>query len=290
MFELVGIVQKWLKRILLVSVLATIGSVVFSMFLKDEFKSTAKVLPMNPNFLDKSAIYGEESGKPAYLFGGESDLDRLISFSESERLNEYLIGKYKLYERYLIDPAKKDAAFNLRKRINKNLQAIKSPGGHVEFAFYDRDPDFAAKVANDVANQIDIYNKEVLLEKKLQIRDLLKTETLQKRSEVALLVDSLQRETSRANGDTIKTSILSTLIEGKVEELNALETNYKQNTSLVEMDFSSLYYIEKAQPAVRKDRPVRSLIVLGAFALSFFFMTLWAIFIEKYRDFNKTYA
>lgn len=290
MFELVGIIQKWLKRILLVSMLATIGSIVFSMFLKDEFKSTAKVLPMNPNFLDKSAIYGEESSKPAYLFGSESDLDRLVSFSESERLNEYLINSYKLYERYLIDPEKKDAAFNLRKRLRKNFKVQKNAGGYAEIMFYDRDPQFAADVANDVAKKLDEYNKEVLLEKKLQIRDLLKREANAKQGEVATLVDSLKRETLRANGDTIITSVLASMIEGKVEELNALQKNYKQNSSLVEMDFSSVYYLEKAQKAVRKDRPVRSLIVLGAFALTFFLMTLWAIFIEKYQDYNKTYA
>jgi|GEM_PF-79860 len=290
MFELVGIIQKWWKRILLVALVTTIGSIVFSLFLKDEFKSVAKVLPMNPNYFDKTAIYGEETSKPTYLFGSDSDVDRLISLSESERLNEYLIGKYDLYQRYLIDPEKKDAAFNLRKRLRKNFKVTKDPAGHLELSFYDRDPEFAAAVANDVASKVDEYNKAVLLEKKIQVRDLLKQEASIKQAEVSALVDSLQRETLRANGDTIKTSVLAGLIEGKVEELNAVQKNYKQNASLVDLDFSSLYYLEKAQPANRKDRPVRSLIVIGTFAMSFFFMTLWAIFIEKYRDYNKTYA
>jgi len=290
MFELVDIIIKWLKRILLVSVLGAIISAGASLGLSDEFKSVAKVMPMNSSFLDKNAIYNDESGRPVYLFGGDADIDRLVSLSESEELSQFLIDKYKLFDYYKIDPSKKDGAFKVRKRLHKNFRAIKNSAGHLDLQVHDKDPLVAANMANDIAAQLDKYNVKMLKEKKLQVRDILKTESADSRTQLNQLVDSLRRYTSRVPEDTIFADILKGLIESKISNSESLENNYDQTTSLLDSNISSLYYIEKAQPAIKKDRPFRSMIVMGAFALTFFFMTLWAVFIEKYRSYNKVYG
>lgn len=291
MFELVEIVRNWLKLIMIVTFVTAVVSAGFSLILKDEFKSTTKIMPMNTNFLDKSAVFDADgTTRSTYLFGGEQDIDRLISLSESEELNQYLIEKYDLFNYYKISPEKKDAGFKLRERLRKNVKAIKSAKGHLEIEVYDKDPYLAARMANDVTEKLDEYNRRLLLEKKLTIRDLLGEKSSLKKQELDALVDSLKRVTKHAQADTVTAHVLTEVIDAKIEEYNGLRTNFNQYSSLVDLDISSIYYIEKAVPALKKDRPKRSLMVLGAAAVAFFFMTLWAVFLEKYKDYNKVYG
>jgi len=290
MFELVDIILKWLKRILLVSVLAALVSAIVSLGLADEFKSVAKVMPMNTTFLDKNAIFSDEPGRATYLFGGEADIDRLASLAESEELNQFLIGKYDLFNYYKVDPTKKDAAFKVRERLHKNFRTIKNPAGHLDIQVHDKDPMVASNMANDIAKQLDKFNKRILLEKKSLVRNLLRDKSSSSKRELDRLVDSLRNFNINSPKDTVFANILMEVIESKITETEDLRKNYEQTSSLVDADISPLYLIEAAQPAIKKDRPFRSLIVLGAFALAFFLMTLWAVFIEKYRSYNKVYG
>lgn len=77
-------------------------------------------------------------------------------------------------------------------------------------------------------------------------------------------------------------SALEMEIEKKVEELSSAEELLQQAILATANNTSTIYVIEKAEPAVRKSKPVRSLIVLVSFVLSTFLAILFAVISETY--------
>lgn len=291
MFELLNIITKRFKTIFLVSLIATIGAAVLSFLLPDIYSSKALVLPLNPNFLDRTFVFGNEGGdEPRYVFGGKQDVDRLISLGESNATHAYLVEKFGLYKHYKIDPASQYASFKVVERLKKNYTIIKNAAGIVEIEVLDKEPDFASVMANDIASKLDKDYKNLILSKKAELRDMLGWKMGEQRLKVNRLADSLRMHSQSFPNDTVTAYIMGVVLKKEVHEYGNIAQSFNQYKTIIEQDISALHYLEKAIPADRKTKPVRSMIVLGAFIFTFFLMSLWAVFADKYRSYLREYA
>lgn len=61
---------------------------------------------------------------------------------------------------------------------------------------------------------------------------------------------------------------------------------YYQIKAVFNTEISAIHIVEKAEPALRKNRPVRSLIVLGSVISVFLLSALGAVVVDAYRDVN----
>ena len=61
---------------------------------------------------------------------------------------------------------------------------------------------------------------------------------------------------------------------------------YYQIKAVFNTEISAIHIVEKAEPALRKNRPVRSLIVLGSVISVFLLAALAAVIVDAYRDVN----
>lgn len=61
---------------------------------------------------------------------------------------------------------------------------------------------------------------------------------------------------------------------------------YYQIKAVYHTPISAIHVVEKAEPALRKNRPVRSLIVVGSVIAAFLLMALAALIAEAYKDVN----
>jgi len=77
--------------------------------------------------------------------------------------------------------------------------------------------------------------------------------------------------------------VLDGKLAAAVEDLNNNKKILEQNQTSVNTDFSTVHITEAAYPAIRKDKPVRSLIVIGVTLGAFFFMIILAVLTENYR-------
>ena len=77
--------------------------------------------------------------------------------------------------------------------------------------------------------------------------------------------------------------ILEEKLKDAVEDLSVNKKILDQNLTSINTDFSTVNITEEAYPAIRKDKPVRSLIVIGVTLCAFIFLVILAVLTENYR-------
>ncbi len=287
MFEVFSILLKWIKPILLFTVLAALISAGISLLLPNYYQSTVVFIPANPSLLDKALFQKEGGEKPIYPFGGNAEIDRVITMGESASLLGYAINQYKLYEHYEIDPNSRDAAYKVGERFRKNYSIKKNAQTAVELSVLDQDRQKAADWANDLAAKIDDMNREMLFGMKKNQIPILKEQVESRQKEVKMLNDSIRYLIETNPEDTVSITILMNILENTVDDYKNAKSNYEQTSNIINKKLETLHYFEKAVPSKRKTKPVRSLIVLGSTIFTFLIMATLAVFLEQFKKYQK---
>src|SRR5579863_3557896 len=149
------IILKWKKPILILVVVSAIVSAFFSVFVMDEyFLSWATFYPKNLYLDDRAMIFNsEKTGGQIEYFGTKNDVSRVLSIANSAQLMEYIIDSFKLAEHYKIDKNSKFWRTKVRKKFDKNYDAIKSEHDAVHVSIYDTDPKLASDMVRAVVDK-----------------------------------------------------------------------------------------------------------------------------------------
>lgn len=140
--EIIAIVLKNKKAILIVTILAAIASTVVSYMLKPKFKSYAVVFPVN---LSPSSE--------------ESNTEQLLQFFNSEEVKMAVAKKFDLYKHYEVDTAANGAKSLFDLYFKGNVSASPTLYESIEITVKDESP----KMARDIAQaMIDETNKLIL--------------------------------------------------------------------------------------------------------------------------------
>jgi len=109
-----------------------------------------------------------------------------------------------------------------------------------------------------------------------------KKQVAMKDAEVEHLKDSIgsMKKIGISNESLI---ILEEKLEDAVEDLSLSKKILDQNLTSINTDFSTVNITEEAFPAIRKDRPSRSLIVIGVTLGCFLFLVILAVLTENFR-------
>jgi len=287
MFELLEIFFKWVKYILGGSLLAALLAAGASLLLKNQYLSKTIFLPTNPSILDRLSFFPEEgNARVLYFFGDRNDIDRLISLGNSQGIKKHVIEKYNLYEHYDIDSTSADAPAKMEKVLSSKYKIIKNAKGAVELTITDVDPNLAAEMANELTAKLDELNKSFIRQKQIEIYNTLGEEVKNKNQEVIMLKDSVQRQYKRDPNDTITLGFMIDRTEKIISDYSEVKLQYDQYDAILKKNISTLYLIEKAFPAVKKDSPKRALLVLGVFIFSFITLLIAAVIVEQYRRYR----
>ena len=287
MEELIKILLKWFRPIVLVCGLSAVSSAIISLMLPEYYMSSVTFLTANPHIMDSKSLFSNESGEnPTYLFGGTNDINRILALSESRALESYIIKKFNLFEHYDIDTTDAQRDYWVSESLDDHVSIVKTPKGMVNIEVIDKNPQFAADMANTIAERLDVLNKEIITEKKKDMLKLYAGKLAEREQTLTLLKDSMIRTIERNPDDTININVLGDLLESAVEKYNTLYTIDDQEKAALSQEYSTLYIFESAVPAVKRHKPVRSFIVIAATLLAFVAMSFMAIFIEKFKDFE----
>lgn len=289
MEELIRIILKWFKPIALVCGLAIVGSAIVSFMLPAQFDSTTTFLTTNPHLMDRTHLFNVSGGKnPVYPFGGKGDINRLLTLGESAGLKNYMIDKYKLYAHYEIDEADPQKSYWVNEAFDDHVKLVKTPKGMIELTVTDKDPTFAANVANDMAKKMDELNKGIINEKKKDQLALYQQKLIEKNEEIKVLKDSLNNLISTNPKDTVTSNTLAVLLKSTLSEYTDIQTIHSQQQSTLNQEYSTLYIIEQATPPVKRSKPVRWLIVLSTTLITLVVMMIVAVFSEKMKEWQLT--
>ena len=298
-------ILKWKWPILAVTIASGVIAAIFSVFIMDEwFLSWSTVYPTNQAMSDRNAIFSAEATAVDY-FGDKSDVNRVLTIANSNPVINFIIDSFKLAEHYQVDTAKLYWKTIVRKKFEKKYEAIKTERDAVQISVYDTDPVLASAMVNTIVNKIDALNKAHINQSKLKIFTTIKSQILAMQERVnaysdtlALLGEKYQIKVSSGTQESIivdgsdysavqnyKTILAQQM--GATKELNNLINIDGQMEVALKNNETSLYILEAAFPADRREKPVRSLIVLLTVLITAFVAVLSALLLEQIGEIRK---
>jgi capsular polysaccharide biosynthesis protein len=279
--------------IVILSLAAAIGSSIFAFLLPVYYKSTSIFYPYSLDALNPKNIL---SADMVDVFGTSGDVERLLQIGNSSYMANIIIKKFNLYKRYDIDTVdNKYAEYEVMEEFNDNIDIKKNDMGAVEVTVYDQDPNTAADISNEIVRQIDRINKQSVVDNNVKIFSILKSQLEIKHQELEAysqsfkkLQSSKQENSNVLNPKSMSETGMFTDIDIKLADkiAQALEVRekYEQVSGILKADFNTVFIIEEGSPAVKKAKPFRTLIVLGATFLTFALSILFIMLLEYYKN------
>jgi capsular polysaccharide biosynthesis protein len=300
----IRIMLKWKTPIAILVVVSGIAAALFSVFVMDEyFLSASTFYPSNQYVSDRSMIFNSQNtGGQIEYFGGKGDVNRILTIANSEPVMDFIIDSFKLIDHYKIDRNSAYYRTKVRKKLDKNYEAIKTEHDAVEISIFDTDPKLAAAIVNTVVDRVDELNKSHINETKKNLFNLISSQILEQQQNVYKYVDTLSqlatqykiKVSSGAPGTVIvegndvrAVQLYKSLLakqENTEKELNNRINIKEQMEVAMKSNTSSLFIVEKATPADRREKPVRSVVVLLTMLFTFFVSLIGVLLIEQIKQ------
>ena len=264
------VIRKRWKQAAILVLLGSLATGVILFIQKPYFRSSAVFTAANPNLGDRSNIYRTEFWEQYFYYGGEFDNDRLMALARSEEMCRFMVDSFQLMKHYKINPDSEKAAFLADYEYKENVHIHKNEFGHVKVNVWDTDKQLAAAIANAIVTRTN--------QKSVASSNNMKLEILQK-----LQHDfNTQKDTLQQIEQQLQSGADAFLLARKTDIINRLNETEKLiqqfNTSV--NNVSSLFVIEEALPALKKDKPKIIAGVIMAAVVSFIFSVLLLLFVE----------
>ena len=301
--NLLGVVRvllRWKNQILIATVAAGIIAAAYSWFFMDDYyKSVATIFPVNLAYNDRAAIF---NGEHTEYYAGKDDVNRVLTILQSGPMATAMIEKYKLADHYKINKDKKYWRTKMRKEFDDNYKAIKTDQGAIELSVYDTDPQTAMNIANDIISLADSLYRGSILDAKRQQLGILEKQLKENQrfvesyNDTLVTLAKLYKITIRAGTD--HTDIVDGSDYKGVQTYRTLyarqknaagEINFKTNLkeqieNSLDNDTKSLSVVDAPALPEKKEKPVRSLIVLTVMLLTFVVSIFGALIFDQVKD------
>lgn len=146
--EIVKIVQKNLKAILLITVAAGLIGAIGNRIKGKEYQAEGEVYILNPMFGDHNNLFRHVQEGVHFIdyFGSEGDVDRIMTMVASKDVEDSVIAASGLYEAYKLNPAEKKGRLAMSQRFRASFEAKRTENCSILMCYTDADPALAKKV------------------------------------------------------------------------------------------------------------------------------------------------
>ena len=299
------LIYIWKKRVILIAVgfIAGIASIVISLLITPMFESSVIMFPASNASVSKDLLSQNYSGRQdVHGFGEEQQAEQLLQVLNSEPIRSRIIQKYNLLEHYEIGPNEKYPMTRLYESYKSNINFRLTEFMSVEISVMDKDPEYAANMANDIAALVDtVYNnmKKKRAEEALRLVEREYTEAARK---LSFLKDSLsliseQVSDSRHSGGDPSDNLIKAVLDNgalyismmnlmryETALVTDLSLKYKEARLEAEQSLSYKFVVEEAYPSEKKAYPKKSLIVVVSTFASLLFALIVLIIMDNIRD------
>lgn len=297
--NLLVLMYKWRKTLIIVSGLAFIVSAITSLLIKESYKSTVTLFPSTINSVSKTLISRDPVKEDLLKFGEKEEAEQMFQILLSDKIRNKTIKNLNLIEYYGIDTTQAKWQTDLKETFQGNVTFNITKFAALEINVIDYSPEMAATIANEISNLLDTVTKGIKNQVSLDAVSTIEAEYKQKEELVKLLQDSLTllRNLGINEFDSqverYTEQLSKAILENKPNAVNELEkklavfskygnqfiyyrdklwTEQKQLYTLalkldeikvdINTNVSSKFVIDKATPSDKKDGPKRMLIVL----------------------------
>jgi capsular polysaccharide biosynthesis protein len=273
MTDLISIGEAILKRkvfVLGIIVVSTILALVLSLLLPKKFLAETSVLPANSQLNDKTRFFSENMRELYSGFGTADDLDRLYATAKSGVTFNALVDSFNLVEYYGLQKRGVGARDAAIKKLRANSYILKSEYGELKIGVLDKDPEFAAKMANAIVYNIQKVTEGMFTE--------FYSTTLQKMETALQEKESELRGMEKRNPDSLEHSRNRSGLAADISQYRKIIGEYR--IAMLNPP-PSLIVLEKALPTVKPEKPNIVLNTIAAFLVSAFIAIVVSVLIVK---------
>lgn len=290
-----------------------------SLLLPNYYKSNVLLLSSAVNASSK-AILNESDCLDPFLYGTEKESEYILEMLSSYQIIGKACTKFNLKEHYGIKGDGLLAKDQMERELANNINVKRSNYLGVKLIVWDKDPYYAANIANYMVDQLEILRNEIKQAKADSISMSLKRSTEKIKCEIDVLTDSLSRLNQQykiyapeSYSDRFSQELAKQVASGNNAGVNRLEakmqvlseigpkmTNLREQLvnkrsslkfwedqyekALVDLNsqIPADFIIERAMPSATKDKPKRSMIVLIAALCCTIIATETLVIKEKY--------
>jgi len=313
----------WEKRapLLFISILTAILSILISFTITPMFKSMVVIFPTTNASVSRSLISDNYTGRESiYEIGTEEQSEQLMQILYSEEVRSRIIKKFDLMNHYNIDPESRYPKTKLYSQYKKNIRYRRTEFMSVIIEVFDKDPQIAADIANDIAALTDTVFNNMLRQRSTEAFLLVQKEYNDMIKNLQDIKDSLDfirsmgvnnyiaqaeryyeaygkallENNSRALGilnqkiNTISKwggayVSLSFQEEFESERLSRIKQRYTEAKLEVEQSLPHKFIIDSAYRAEKKSYPKKSIIVIISTFSAFLISLILLIVLENLR-------
>lgn len=173
--SLLQILSKWKYHILVLALVAAVGSGIASFLIKEKFKSVAVVYPVNLG-----------------IFSEESESEQMQQILQSQYVKDNVFAKFNLGNHYGLDSSYQYFYSTLNYMYDKNVSIRKTEYESVEIEVLDTDPKMACNIALSI---LEFYNEKVSemhKQKYQELVDIKANEMARKEVEIGKFQDEMR--------------------------------------------------------------------------------------------------
>jgi len=277
------LIYIWKKRTILAlaGFVAGIASILISLLITPMFKSTVIMFPASNASVSKDLLSQNYGGRQSvHGFGEEEQAEQLLQILNSEPIRARIIEKYNLMEHYEIEADARYPLTTLYKKYRSNINFRLTEYMSVEIAVMDRDPEYAANMANDISFLVDTVYNSMKKERALEALRLVEREYQEAAANLGVLRDSMNRLSKQlsagldASADPGNNLIrvlsengalyltMQSQVRYEAQLVSELSLRYKEARLEAEQNLSHRFVVEQAYPSEKKAYPRKSLIVI----------------------------
>jgi len=308
--NLLEILWKWKKHLIIVGVLAIIFSGLFSssLFIQPKFKSTARIYP----------------SFNIYTYSDESESEQLLEISNSQDIKFKVIDAFNLADEYKI--SKQDPLYHtyMLGEFNDNVSFKKTEYETVEISVLDTDPKRACSMCDSI---ISFVNERINALHRVKFEEVARSSGIGLKK-INHEIDSLEEKLNFFRGtykildyesqsEQITKGMVKVLTEGKkntaggkeleqwmknlqekggeydllakaqkncISERDSIKTVYDRSISNVKNNLVYGHMVQSPVPADKKSYPVRWLIVLVSTFAALFAAMLVILVLENQKN------
>jgi uncharacterized protein involved in exopolysaccharide biosynthesis len=185
-------VIKWRKPLIIVVLVASVASFIFSgpTFIPPKFKSTVVFFPAAAGSVSQAVL--ETNPGNLVEFGEETQVEQMLQILNSDEIRSIVIKKYDLMKHYRIDPSSKYPQTELYEEYTDNITYEATEFLSVRIEVMDEDAQMAANIANDIASLLDSVKNRMQRSRLMQAMKIVEDEYNEKRAIVTAQQDSLK--------------------------------------------------------------------------------------------------
>lgn len=308
--NLFHILWKFKKPILILGFLAAVVSSIVSLVMEEKFLSSVIMFPAKANSLN---ISGQNyfPGQEITSFGEDDDAEKMLQVLSSSSIKGQIVEKYNLFKHYEIEDNAEFRYTALDEVYNDNIQFQRTKFGSVKISVYDKNPDTAALIANDIAELYDKKQNQMIQERAKIAFEKIGSKIKTIENDIKLINDSIRQlsmgnisrkqlgevmkedatlPTEVADNEMYNLAVFSSVygrIKVKNEALEGLEKAYQQAEADANLNISHKFIVEPAYAAEKKAKPIRWIIVVASTFVTILFSVILIIVLEKIKQLKK---